>query len=52
VGDAVPKGILLEEKPGEKVELDKLTAEGKHVVFFVPGPFTPTCTEKYVLGGC
>jgi hypothetical protein len=49
-GDAAP-AITLVEKPGSPIAFNELTATGKTVIFGLPGPFTPTCSETYVWGG-
>jgi len=50
VGSEVPALDLAVAAPDhvETVRLDHLFAEGRHLVFGVPGAFTPVCTDEHV----
>jgi len=50
VGDAIPSVDLFEGAPDKKVNLAEECASGKHIIFGVPGAFTPTCSEKHFPG--
>ena len=43
VGDDVPNVDLFEGNPGNKVNTKEAFGKGKHVIFAIPGAFTPTC---------
>jgi 2-Cys peroxiredoxin 5 len=49
-GDAVPSVDLFEGAPDKKVNLAELTKSGKHIVFGVPGAFTPGCSKTHLPG--
>nr|WHP37697.1 peroxiredoxin 5 [Cristaria plicata] len=48
VGDKIPSVDLYENNPGNKLNAAQIFGKGKHVIFAIPGAFTPTCTEKHV----
>merc|ERR1712110_1141641 len=50
VGDAIPSVDLFEGAPDKKVNLAEECASGKHIIFGVPGAFTPTCSKSHVPG--
>lgn len=45
VGDKLPSVDLYEDTPANKVNLAKLSAGKKLVIFAVPGAFTPGCSK-------
>ena len=50
VGDAIPAGALHENSPATKHNPAELFASGKHVLFGVPGAFTPGCHKTHLPG--
>ena len=50
VGDKLPAIDLFEDTPANKVNLAKLAADKKMVVFGVPGAFTPGCSKTHLPG--
>lgn len=52
VGDPLPAMIVKAALRGETVEIDTATAfaQGRHVLFGLPGAFTPTCSAKHLPG--
>lgn len=50
VGDKLPSTVLFEHNPGEKVVTTELFGKGKHVIFGVPGAFTPGCSKTHLPG--
>ena len=50
VGDSLPAIELHEGNPGNRVDIAKLFAGKKGVLFAVPGAFTPTCSAKHLPG--
>lgn len=50
VSDRLPSGNLtaLGELGLQQLNPSELFAQGKHVLFAVPGAFTPTCSEKHL----
>jgi peroxiredoxin 5 len=50
VGDAIPSATLHEGSPGNKHDPAELFASGKHVLFGVPGAFTPGCSKTHLPG--
>ncbi|XP_014774823.1 peroxiredoxin-5, mitochondrial isoform X1 [Octopus bimaculoides] len=50
VGDAIPSASLFEHNPNTKLNSSELFGSGKHVIFGVPGAFTPTCSESHLPG--
>merc|ERR1712221_31944 len=50
VGDKIPSVDLFEDSPANKVNTSELTAEGKVVIFGVPGAFTPGCSKTHLPG--
>ncbi|MFA7428890.1 MAG: peroxiredoxin [Rhodospirillaceae bacterium] len=51
-GDKLPSMTLKTVEGGEMKEgsTDTLFGQGRHVIFAVPGAFTPTCTAKHLPG--
>ncbi|CAH1264365.1 PRDX5 [Branchiostoma lanceolatum] len=50
VGDKLPGIDLYENTPGNKVNVSKLFAGKKGVLFAVPGAFTPGCSKTHLPG--
>lgn len=50
VGDAIPSGSLHENSPGTRHDPAEIFASGKHVLFGVPGAFTPGCSKTHLPG--
>lgn len=50
VGDKVPAVDLFEDTPANKVNLAKIAAGKKVIVFAVPGAFTPGCSKTHLPG--
>jgi len=50
VGDKVPEVTVYEDNPGGAVDLSKLFAGKKGVLFGVPGAFTPGCSATHLPG--
>jgi len=50
VGDKLPEVTVFEETPGGAVDLSKLFAGKKGVLFGVPGAFTPGCSATHLPG--
>jgi len=50
VGDAVPSATLYEDSPAKAVDTAALCAEGKVLLFAVPGAFTPGCSLTHLPG--
>lgn len=50
VGDKLPTIDLFEDSPANKVNLAKIAAGKKIVVFAVPGAFTPGCSKTHLPG--
>ncbi|CAK9829812.1 Peroxiredoxin-5, mitochondrial [Anthophora retusa] len=50
VGDKLPTIDLFEDTPANKVNLAKIAAGKKIVVFAVPGAFTPGCSKTHLPG--
>lgn len=49
-GDKVPAVDLFEKDPGGKVNSGDLFGKGKHIIFAVPGAFTPGCSKTHLPG--
>merc|ERR1711983_398333 len=49
-GDAIPNVDLFEGAPDKKVNLAEECKSGKHVIFGVPGAFTPGCSKTHLPG--
>ncbi|TVQ94507.1 MAG: peroxiredoxin [Deltaproteobacteria bacterium] len=49
-GQPLPTGELHEGSPGKRHDPAKLFAEGRHVLFAVPGAFTPGCSQTHLPG--
>lgn len=50
VGDPLPSGELHEGSPGTRHDPAKVFASGTHVIFAVPGAFTPGCSKTHLPG--
>lgn len=50
VGDALPAGEVQENSPGTRHNPAELFASGKHILFGVPGAFTPGCSKTHLPG--
>jgi len=50
VGQSIPSAELHEGNPGNKVDPAAKFASGKHVLFAVPGAFTPGCSKTHLPG--
>merc|ERR1712038_1363296 len=49
-GDSIPSVDLFEGAPDKKVNLAEECKSGKHVIFGVPGAFTPGCSKTHLPG--
>ena len=49
-GDSLPAGQLQEGSPDTKVDPAEAFAKGTHIVFAVPGAFTPGCSKTHLPG--
>lgn len=50
VGDTIPSVEFQEGNPGNKVNSGEIFAQGKTVLFAVPGAFTPGCSKTHLPG--
>ena len=50
VGDKLPSVTLYKDSPADKVDLARLCAGKKVVMFGVPGAFTPGCSKTHLPG--
>jgi 2-Cys peroxiredoxin 5 len=50
VGDSLPAGEVQENTPGTRHDPAALFASGKHILFGVPGAFTPGCDRTHLPG--
>ncbi|XP_048734796.1 peroxiredoxin-5, mitochondrial-like [Ostrea edulis] len=50
VGDKIPTVDLFEKTPAGKVNSGELFKDGKHIIFAVPGAFTPGCSKTHLPG--
>ncbi|KAK9448598.1 thioredoxin-like protein [Limtongia smithiae] len=51
VGDVIPADAILRgASPGDEVKIGDLTKEGKYILVFVPGAFSPGCSARHVPG--
>jgi peroxiredoxin 5 len=50
IGQPIPAGELHENTPGTRHDPAKLFASGRHVVFAVPGAYTPGCSRTHLPG--
>ncbi|XP_060067104.1 peroxiredoxin-5, mitochondrial-like [Ylistrum balloti] len=50
VGDTIPEVDLFENDPNTKVNTTEAFGKGKHVIFGVPGAFTPGCSKTHLPG--
>lgn len=48
VGDALPSGTLQENTPGNQHDPAAIFSSGRHILFGVPGAFTPGCTNTHL----
>lgn len=49
-GQALPAGELHEGSPGKRHDPARLFSTGKHILFGVPGAFTPGCSKTHLPG--
>ena len=50
VGDSIPSINLVENSPGNQVNLSEQIGTGKALIIGVPGAFSPACSESHVPG--
>jgi len=50
VGSVLPSAQLHEGNPGNAVDVTEAFGTGKHVIFAVPGAFTPGCSKTHLPG--
>ncbi|XP_014281612.1 peroxiredoxin-5, mitochondrial [Halyomorpha halys] len=50
VGESIPDVVLFENTPANKINIKKLCAGKKVVLFAVPGAFTPGCSKTHLPG--
>ncbi|MEQ1568526.1 MAG: peroxiredoxin [Myxococcota bacterium] len=50
IGQSLPSVVLDEGTPTQKVDPTTAFARGKHVIFAVPGAFTPGCDKTHLPG--
>jgi 2-Cys peroxiredoxin 5 len=50
IGSSLPSGQLHEGTPGNAVDVTEAFGSGKHVLFAVPGAFTPGCDKTHLPG--
>jgi 2-Cys peroxiredoxin 5 len=50
IGDRLPSATLHNGSPGQKVDAAELFASGRHILFGVPGAFTPGCSRTHLPG--
>lgn len=50
VGDALPAGDLQESSPKTRHNPADIFASGRHILFGVPGAFTPGCSKTHLPG--
>ena len=50
VGSSIPAGTLHEGTPGTKHDPAELFGTGRHLLFAVPGAFTPGCSKTHLPG--
>jgi 2-Cys peroxiredoxin 5 len=50
VGDKLPNVDLMENSPGNKVNLATELKSGKGVIIGVPAAFSPACSENHIPG--
>jgi 2-Cys peroxiredoxin 5 len=50
IGDRLPSATLHNGSPGQKVDSAELFASGRHILFGVPGAFTPGCSRTHLPG--
>jgi 2-Cys peroxiredoxin 5 len=48
IGDALPSGSLHENTPGNQHDPAAIFSSGRHILFGVPGAFTPGCTNTHL----
>ena len=50
VGEAIPSGDLQENSPKTRHDPASIFSSGRHILFGVPGAFTPGCTMTHLPG--
>jgi len=50
VGDKIPSLELMEDSPGNKVDIAKELGSGKALIIGVPAAFSPSCSETHIPG--
>ena len=50
IGSKIPSAVLHEATPANKVDPAAVFAVGTHVIFAVPGAFTPGCSKTHLPG--
>jgi len=50
VGQSLPHAELHEGNPGNKLDPAELFGTGRHIIFAVPGAFTPGCSKTHLPG--
>lgn len=50
IGQSLPTGSISEGTPANKLDPAELFKAGRHVIFGVPGAFTPTCSNVHLPG--
>ncbi|EXJ88897.1 peroxiredoxin 5, atypical 2-Cys peroxiredoxin [Capronia epimyces CBS 606.96] len=50
VGESIPNIDLVEDSPGNKVNLSKELGSGKGVIIGVPAAFSPSCSDTHIPG--
>ena len=50
VGQSLPHAELHEGNPGNKIDPAELFGSGRHIIFAVPGAFTPGCSKTHLPG--
>lgn len=50
VGQSLPHAELHEGNPGNKLDPAELFGSGRHIIFAVPGAFTPGCSKTHLPG--
>lgn len=49
-GDSLPHATLHEGSPANKLDPAEIFGKGRHVIFAVPGAFTPGCSKTHLPG--
>nr|ASK51114.1 peroxiredoxin [Mimachlamys nobilis] len=50
VGDGLPNAELFENTPDNKIQVQEAFKSGTHIIFGVPGAFTPGCSKTHLPG--